>query len=142
MYIRRKVFSIAHDENGEEKLFSTTDYQSQKEFASVRGAKKLAKRLLNSATKNGDFSAETRKEAGKVIATANRKGLAKNSEKYVDNKDFEKVVKSSFKPIEKATGEKLTKTEKDNIIKAAKTSSKSAGRAKAANGNKNPKMIF
>ena len=32
MYIRRKVFSLLQDENGEERYFSTTDYEYQKEF--------------------------------------------------------------------------------------------------------------
>jgi hypothetical protein len=32
MYIRRKVFSIAYDENGEEKLFSTTEIMSEESY--------------------------------------------------------------------------------------------------------------
>ena len=40
MYIRRKVFSVAKD-NGEEKLFSTTEYKSQKEFAEKMSKKEF-----------------------------------------------------------------------------------------------------
>ena len=32
MYIRRKVFSVAIDENGEEKLFSTTEIMSEESY--------------------------------------------------------------------------------------------------------------
>ena len=32
MYIRRKVFSVVTDENGEEKLFSTTEFINEEEY--------------------------------------------------------------------------------------------------------------
>jgi hypothetical protein len=32
MYIRRKAFSVAYDENGEEKLFSTTEIMSEEAY--------------------------------------------------------------------------------------------------------------
>ena len=119
MYIRRKVFSIAHDENGEEKLFSTTDYQSQKEFASVRVAKKMAKKAVNSVLKNGLESSKSRKELGRINAIVDRRGI-KNSEKIIESRGAEKVIKGLINPLEKNSGRKLSKEDKEIFVRDVK----------------------
>ena len=45
MYIRRKVFSLLQDENGEERYFSTTDYEYQKEFTLNDEERKMLRKI-------------------------------------------------------------------------------------------------
>lgn len=99
MYIRRKVFSIVKDENGEEKLFSTTEI-GQKEFASVRLAKKATREYIKNIDANS-------KKAGfyKSVLDRNKLGLNnmyKNPEvvEKVTNPD-PKVLKKYKKEIDK-----------------------------------------
>lgn len=99
MYIRRKVFSIVKDESGEEKLFSTTEI-GQKEFASVRLAKKATREYIKNIDANS-------KKAGfyKSVLDRNKLGLNnmyKNPEvvEKVTNPD-PKVLKKYKKEIDK-----------------------------------------
>jgi hypothetical protein len=134
MYIRRKVFSIAHDENGEEKLFSTTDYQSQKEFASVRGMKKQTKALVDA------FSNQDIKKVGKVSARINKQGLNKNSEKFALEAGSEKVRKGSINKIEKMTGQAWDKKSKEMISEGMKNQQINLGKQNIARGGKGIKF--
>ena len=105
----------------------------QKEFTSVRASKKMANRILKAADM---LPANSKKELGKVVATANRKGLAKNSEKYIENKGFEKVAKSVAKKSEKLAGEKMSKAEKAKVIEGMKANAKETGKLRIERGNK------
>ena len=136
MYIRRKVFSLAVDqETGEEKLFSTTDIQSQKEFSEKK------------AQKDKDTKAEKVAKAGaiggSVVALGGMSGALKDHarkeyhalmEKYHDkaaNKAFDKIsnagydlapgVKHAFKRDSHALGKEKAKSD---IIKNANTAKK------------------
>jgi hypothetical protein len=107
--------------------------KEQKEFTSVRASKKMANRILKAADM---LPANSKKELGKVVATANRKGLAKNSEKYIENKGFEKVAKSVAKKSEKLAGEKMSKAEKAKVIEDMKANAKETGKLRIERGNK------
>ena len=107
--------------------------EDQKEFTSVRASKKMANRIIKAADM---LPANSKKELGKVVATANRKGLAKNSEKYIENKGFEKVAKSVAKKSEKLAGEKMSKAEKAKVIEGMKANAKETGKLRIERGNK------
>jgi len=150
MYIRRKVFSIAIDENGEEKLFSTTELvdedsyieklysenPEQKEFTSVRGAKKIAKATLDAVYEGN------RKELGKIIARANRRGLTKNSEKLLNSKGFDKVANSSANHVWRKAGDKglAPKEFKDMFRENSRNEGAAIGKRNIAAGNKLSKL--
>lgn len=66
MYIRRKVYSLLEDENGEQRLFSTTEIEpSQKEFAWFNYAG-LTKKTANSLQKQRNSLAKQLKKARKT----------------------------------------------------------------------------
>lgn len=128
MYIRRKAFSIAYDENGEEKLFSTTEIMSeeayleklyseneeQKEFASVRDAKKFVKQWAK-ATIAKDASRKKLNQIGSRLAKSG-KGLSK----FVQTKDIDKVAKGYLNAGEKIMNQKLTDQQRSEFIKRFK----------------------
>lgn len=89
MYIRRKVFSIVKDESGEEKLFSTTEI-GQKEFASVRLAKKATREYINANSKKAGFY--------KSVLDRNKLGL---NNMYKNPKVVEKVTNPDPKVLKK-----------------------------------------
>ena len=134
MYIRRKVFSIAHDENGEEKLFSTTDYQSQKEFASVRGMKKQSKAILDAASK------KDMKKLGKVAARVNKQGLNKNSEKFLASEGSKKVYKGQVNKLAEIGGTKPAKVMKNLAVEELTTGAVNLGKQNIARGGKGIKF--
>lgn len=85
MYIRRKVFSLLQDENGEERYFSTTDivledeeerlfslvedeeYLEQKEFGRRQKLARKAERAAQNAEMHSNKSAKLEKETAKIL---------------------------------------------------------------------------
>jgi hypothetical protein len=128
MYIRRKVFSSVVDEKtGEEKLFSTTEFvneeEYQKEFASVRMAKKIggefAKVLVNGGA------------AGRASAMSARHGIG--GAKLIKNPQaFDKVAGSTFnKVVSKAAKKAGLTVPKDYYSPAVRNEMKNAALAQA-----------
>ena len=77
-----------------------------------------------------------RKEVGRVYATANRQGLNKNSSKYIDNKNFDKVAKGQRNTLGKNYGIKFSKEETAEIIKQSKERAKQLGAENIKRGGK------
>lgn len=105
MYIRRKVFSILTDEAGEERLFSVNEtvfegyeydgVEEEREFASVRHAKKA----ITTALEKGSKGKYTIKDA---IRASKLKG--KNSLKTIENPHYDKLIKASINKSSKLRG--------------------------------------
>jgi hypothetical protein len=148
MYIRRKAFSVAIDENGEEKLFSTTEIMSeesyleklyseneeQKEFASVRAMKKQSKALIDAVSKK-DI-----KGAGKISARINKQGLNKNSEKFLASEGSKKVYKGQVNKLAEIGGTKPSKAMKNLAVEELTTGAVNLGKQNIARGGKAIKL--
>ena len=74
MYIRRKVFSIAQDENGEEKLFSITE----KAYSVGKVANLIRKTKRNIKNAGEEFVAGMKVVAGKDLTPKDVKAIARN----------------------------------------------------------------
>ena len=115
MYIRRKVFSIIEDENGEERLFSTTEFVDeetylQKEFGIVdklaKAGKKIGKNLKREIR---DSKTSFKLAAGKDL-TAKEVEQVAAKERLAHQKLKRGELDSNSlrsKLVEKLTGEKL-----------------------------------
>ena len=113
MYIRRKVFSSVFDEEtGEEKLFSTTEFineeEYQKEFASVRMAKKVGGEVAKVLVNGG--------AAGRASAMSAR--LIKNPQA------FDKVTGSTLNKVGKAAKKAGLTVSKDYYSPAIRNEAK------------------
>lgn len=105
MYIRRKVFSILADEVGNERLFSVNEtliegyeydgIEEEREFASVRHAKKAMTTVLEKGSK-GKYTIKDAIRASKL------KG--KHSLKTVENPHYDKVIKATMNKSSKLSG--------------------------------------
>lgn len=84
MYIRRKVFSIGQDENGEQRLFSTTEIINeetyQKQFATTGEAlEKKSKKLMDQYGLTKNRALEVIKERDKIAIGLNKRRNEINS---------------------------------------------------------------
>ena len=108
----------------------------QKEFASVRGIKKLAKASVDAAFEGN------RKEIGKLVARANRQGLAKSSEKLINSKGFDKIANGSINHAWRKTGNKglVPKEIKDVAREQYRNASAAISKRNITAGNKQLKL--
>ena len=120
MYIRRKVFSSVFDEEtGEEKLFSTTEFineeEYQKEFASVRMAKKVGGEVAKVLVNGG--------AAGRASAMSARHGIG--GAKLIKNPQaFDKVTGSTLNKVGKAAKKAGLTVSKDYYSPAIRNEAK------------------
>ena len=127
MYIRRKVFSLAVDqETGEEKLFSTTDIQSQKEFSEK---KKMSKEEFEKEEK--DIKDNYKKGLGHSVLAGMNAGIAyKSLNRSSNNKQL--AERLSYDPYFKHTAKKLNKDRKLTLAAAGVTAIGAGYHAKKA----------
>ena len=139
MYIRRKVFSLLHDETGEERYFSTTEINLEEErifsvdeedeekshrgrnialgtaaalgttAATIYGAKKLGARLVKEAAKKKSKAAEELLKDS-FSGTRGRQSVADLSKKATK---YEKVGETLQKPADEIV--KIVKSATDKI---------------------------
>ena len=118
MYIRRKVFSLAVDqETGEEKLFSTTDIQSQKEFSEKKAQKDKDTKAEKAAkaTTIGGATVGLGASAAGLGAEIGRKKVSKKLAKAEVKKEAAEAIEKAAKDM----GMEAPKT-KEELIKMAK----------------------
>lgn len=82
MYIRRKVFSIAQDENGEEKLFSV----KEKQFGKITDFLKRNGLMKKTVKDRAKFAVEDAIEAAKKGGKLTKKEAEKAVEAIKENK--------------------------------------------------------
>ena len=98
MYIRRKVFSIAKDENGEEKLFSITE----KAYSVGKVANLIRKTKRNIKNAGEEFVAGMKVAAGKDLTPKDVRAIARNQSiglkkgKYAIDSEGNEVTKESL----------------------------------------------
>lgn len=71
MYIRRKAYSVAIDENGEEKLFSTTEIMSEESY--------LEKLYSENEPEQKEFNSKAAKKLNKIFNDMKKSGKIKES---------------------------------------------------------------
>jgi hypothetical protein len=133
MYIRRKVFSLAVDkETGEEKLFSTTDIQSQKEFSEKKAQKDKDTKAEKAAKATTIGGATVGLGAGVAGLSLDTKKLGKKIEDYelkkgaLDNVKEVRIAAGLDSTVAKRDSDKLAK--KIRTLKIAEKASKHSGK--------------
>ena len=112
MYIRRKVYSTAIDENGEEKLFSTTEIMSEesyieKLYSTGKVANLLRKTKRNIKNAGEEFVAGVKMLAGKDLTPKDVKAIARNQSIGLKKGKWSKAMDYEGK---QSTKESLTKS--------------------------------
>lgn len=117
MYIRRKVFSLGvNQETGEEKLFSTTEYKTQKEFAEKKESEGKAEKISKAAAIGG---AGVGLGAGVAGLSLNQKKLLEK----IEEAELKKGALDNVKEIRIAAGldSSSAKRESDKLARKIKT---------------------
>jgi hypothetical protein len=132
MYIRRKVFSLAVDqETGEEKLFSTTDIP-QKEFSEKKAQKDKDTKAEKAAKATTIGGATVGLGAGVAGLSLDTKKLGKKIEDYelkkgaLDNVKEVRIAAGLDSTVAKRDSDKLAK--KIRTLKIAEKASKHSGK--------------
>ncbi len=134
MYIRRKVFSIGYDANGEERLFSTNEILNEDAYLRMFAEKeeeKEEKKGLTKAQKRALIAGAGVAATAAGIYGANKLGhhmLKKNAESKVGKylaapgDKIAKVSKKAYKGVRGKFGKKAPKISHEDAVKAAEES--------------------
>ena len=124
MYVRRKVFSITVNENGEEKLFSTTELE-QKEFgAHKRKQNRKLERALHNSEMHANRAAKAEAKAAKIVSNpANLVDESKMKEAQAAAVKAQKASAASKNSAQQAADitKKISKTRKSVNTEAGLT---------------------
>lgn len=96
MYIRRKVFSVVTDENGEEKLFSTTEFINENEYL-----ENLSNEKYFSEDEENDGLSKKQKAAIATAVTAALATTAVIGGKKLKNRLGKKLVENKLPAVYK-----------------------------------------
>jgi hypothetical protein len=151
MYIRRKLYSTFEDENGEERLFSSTEFvdedqyldemmysdeePEQKEYASIRSQAKALSRIRDIGKKisrRGIENANKEEVINKVIGIAGRSGRAGKGIYNTTNPSVQKALGRFARVGLRESGQPVTKKAVKNAVDLAKFNS----RMQSINGGK------
>ena len=134
MYIRRKVFSVAIDENGEEKLFSTTEIMSEDSYLEKAYAEAEAEKKSSTGKKVAIGAGAT--AAGTAgLAVGGSYGAGKLADRLAKNRTLKAVQEKNaiMKEAAKKASEEAAKWEGKKGVQADRVKEAiAAGHKKAA----------
>lgn len=137
MYIRRKVFSVAIDENGEEKLFSTTEIMSEESYLEKAYAEAEAEKKKSSTGKKVAIGAGATAAAGAGgIYGAGKLGEKIRKNRILANRAEVKEAQSVINSLKNDEALMKMKQGKESLNKAQEAL-KNAGTKKAGAVEKN-----
>lgn len=136
MYIRRKVFSVAIDENGEEKLFSTTEIMSEESYLEKAYAEAEAEKKSSTGKKVAIGAGATAAAGAGGIYGAGKLGEKIRKNRILANRAEVKEAQSVIDSLKNDEALMKMKQGKESLSKAQEAL-KNAGTKKAGAVEKN-----